>query len=54
MQGSDRFPTGPLSQQQLELFERDGFLLLEAFLDAEEVALLMSAAQEDTALAENA
>jgi len=54
MQGSDRFPTGPLSQQQLERFERDGFLLLEAFLDAEEVALLMSAAQQDAALAENA
>jgi ectoine hydroxylase len=54
MQGSDRFPTGPLSPHQLELFERDGFLLLEAFLDAEEVALLMSAAREDAALAENA
>ena len=46
--------TGPLSEQQLRLFERDGFLLIEEFLDAEEVALLMAAAQGDATLAENA
>src|SRR5262245_60691206 len=54
MQGKGRVPTGPLSQQQLKLFERDGFLLIEDFLDAEEVARLMSAAREDASLAENA
>ena len=54
MASSDRPATGPLSEEQLRLFKRDGFVLIEEFLDAEEVALLMEAAQGDATLAENA
>lgn len=45
---------GPLSSTQVAQFERDGYLFIEGFLDAEETALLQSACKQDAILQANA
>lgn len=42
--------TGPLSSDQLARYERDGYLLVDALFDQEEISLLRRAAKEDRAL----
>src|SRR5688572_23741408 len=45
---------GPLTQDQLVRFDRDGFLLVPTLFDAEEISLLLRSAKEDRALDEHA
>ena len=45
--------SGPLSQDQLADFERDGFIVVPKLFDAEEIDLLLRAAKEDRALDEH-
>jgi len=46
--------SGPLSTAQLAQFERDGFILIEGLLDAEETRLLQEACRQDAILQANA
>ncbi len=41
---------GPLSQEQIAAFLRDGYLVLPRFLDTEETRLVLTAAREDEAM----
>ena len=41
---------GPLSPEQLERYERDGYLRVEGLFDAEEIGLLLRSARQDRAL----
>ena len=41
---------GPLAPEQLEQYERAGYLLVEGMFDAEETGLLLRSAREDRAL----
>ncbi len=45
---------GPLTAEQIAQFERDGFLFIEGFLDAEETRLLQEACKKDAILQANA
>jgi ectoine hydroxylase-related dioxygenase (phytanoyl-CoA dioxygenase family) len=40
-------PTGPLSDEQVAAFQRDGYLFIPGLLDAEETQLVLSAARAD-------
>jgi ectoine hydroxylase len=42
--------SGPLTSDQVAAFERDGYLLVPGLLDAEETALVLSAARSDAQL----
>jgi hypothetical protein len=46
--------SGPLSDQQLADYRRDGFVLAKAMFDADEIRLLGQAAREDRALDQHA
>lgn len=46
--------SGPLSVSQIEQFDRDGYLFIEGFLDAEETELLQAACRQDALLQANA
>ena len=46
--------TGPFSREQVAQFERDSFLIIEDFLDAEETELLEQAASADQVLMQHA
>jgi hypothetical protein len=43
-------PSGPLTDQQVADYRRDGFVLAKQFFDADEIRLLGQAAREDRAL----
>ncbi|HEX6985324.1 MAG TPA: phytanoyl-CoA dioxygenase family protein [Planctomycetaceae bacterium] len=45
---------GPLTQDQLTRFDRDGYLLVPKLFDDEEIGLLLRSAKEDRALDEHA
>lgn len=46
--------TGPLSAEQIQQFQDDGYLVIKSQLDAEETALLLEAARADHAIQEHA
>ncbi len=45
---------GPLTDAEIELYRRDGFVLVRGMFDAQEIGLLLRAAKEDKALGEHA
>ncbi len=45
---------GPLSPEQLSRYERDGFILVEAMFEQDEIALLQRSAKEDRTLDDHA
>ena len=44
----------PLSLEQVEQFNQDGYLFIESFLDAEETSLLQEACRQDATLQNHA
>ena len=50
LQESMTMRPGPLSAEQLARYERQGYLLVDAMFDAEEIGLLLRSAKEDRAL----
>lgn len=46
--------TRPFRAEQVEQFERDGYLMVESLFDTEEVALMLRVAQDDRLLHEHA
>ena len=44
----------PLSPEQVELFNKDGYLFIDGFLDAEETSLLQEACRKDATLQSHA
>lgn len=52
--GTPLMPSTPLTEDQVALFHRDGYLLVRRLFDAEEIDLLRQAAKEDRALDQHA